>query len=117
MFCIPLYFVIKIYFKQDDGFEIPVKSPTDLDAVFDFASIVPDDESGLHDGRELYVAVPFVLPLELIQQCLIGGLREARIGNRGDQFMEKWRLHLLLIVEEKKKVRILPKNQNPDTLV
>lgn len=52
---------------------------TDLDTVLDLASVVSDNEGGLHDGRELDVAVPLVLPLELIQQSLVGGLRETGI--------------------------------------
>lgn len=51
---------------------------TDLDAILDFASIVSDDEGRFHDGRKLDVAVSFMLPLEFIQQGLIGGLRETR---------------------------------------
>lgn len=47
-----------------------------LDSVLDFASVVSDDEGGLHDGRELDVAVSFMLTLELVQQGLIGGLGE-----------------------------------------
>lgn len=47
-----------------------------LDSVLDFSSIVPDDEGWLHDSRELDVAVSFMLTLELVQQGLIGGLRE-----------------------------------------
>lgn len=47
-----------------------------LDSVLDFAGVVSDDEGGLHDSGELDVAVPLVLPLEFIQQRLVGGLRE-----------------------------------------
>ena len=39
---------------------------TDLDPVFDLASIVADDESGLHDGGKLDVAVSLMLPSELV---------------------------------------------------
>ncbi len=49
---------------------------TDLDSVLDLASVVSDDEGRLHDGRELDVTVRFMLPLELIQQSLVSGLRE-----------------------------------------
>lgn len=38
-----------------------------------------DDESGLHDGGELNVAVSLMLTLELVQQGLIGSLREAAV--------------------------------------
>lgn len=51
---------------------------TDLDTILDFTSIVSDNEGGLHDCRELDVAVPVMLPLEFIQQCLVGGLRETK---------------------------------------
>lgn len=51
-----------------------------LDSVLDFAGVVSDDEGGLHDGRELDVAVSVMLSLELVQQGLVGGLRETR-GN------------------------------------
>lgn len=51
----------------------------DLDAVLDLPSIVSDNEGGLHDSRELDVAVPLMLPLELIQQSLVGGLGETEI--------------------------------------
>lgn len=51
---------------------------TDLDTVLDLASIVSDNKGGLHDSRELDVAVSFMLPLELFQQSLVGGLREAK---------------------------------------
>lgn len=55
---------------------------THLHSVFDFASVVSDDEGGLHDSRELDVAVSFMLTLELVQQGLIGGLGETeRDGN------------------------------------
>lgn len=50
-----------------------------LHAVLDLSSVVSDDEGRLHDGRKLDVAVSFVLPLELVQQCLVGGLWEAAI--------------------------------------
>lgn len=56
------------------------KVDTDLHTVLDLARVVSDNEGGLHDGRELDVAVPLVLPLELIQQRLVGGLREAAKG-------------------------------------
>lgn len=49
-----------------------------LDSILDFPSIVSDDEGRLHDSRELNVAVSFMLTLELVQQGLIGGLRETR---------------------------------------
>lgn len=52
---------------------------TDLDPVLDLAGIMSDNEGGLHDSRELNVAVPLMLPLELIQQGLVGGLRETEI--------------------------------------
>ena len=51
---------------------------TDLDPVFDLASIVADDEGGLHDSRKLNVAVSLMLPSELVQQSLVGGLGKAR---------------------------------------
>lgn len=54
-----------------------------LDSVLDFAGVVSDDEGGLHDGGELDVAVSFMLTLELVQQGLIGGLRETG-GNGND---------------------------------
>lgn len=60
-----------------------------LDSVLDFASVVSDDEGGLHDGRELDVAVSFMLTLELVQQGLIGGLGETE-GNGG--FYQHWNL-------------------------
>lgn len=41
-----------------------------------------DDEGGLHDGRKLDVAVSFMLPLELIQQSLVGRLRETEKKKR-----------------------------------
>lgn len=50
-----------------------------LDSVLDFTSVVSDDEGGLHDSRELDVAVSFMLTLELVQQGLIG-----RLGETGD---------------------------------
>lgn len=85
-----LYLDINIfYLTQDNGSWTSVKTPADLNAVLDLASVVPDDEGGLHDGRKLDVAVPFMLPLELIQQRLIGGLREAGIRNRGERFEEQ----------------------------
>lgn len=59
-----------------------------LDPVLDFAGVVPDDEGGLHDGGELDVAVPFVLTLELVQQGLIGSLREA--GGNGRDSHRRW---------------------------
>lgn len=49
-----------------------------LDSILDFASVVSDDEGGLHDSRELDVAVSFMLTLELVQQGLIGSLRETK---------------------------------------
>lgn len=52
---------------------------TDLDTVLDLAGIVSDNEGGLHNSRELDVAVPLMLSLELIQQSLVGGLRETEI--------------------------------------
>lgn len=52
-----------------------------LDSVLDFTSVVSDNEGRLHDSRELDVAVSFMLTLELVQQGLIGSLRETR-GNR-----------------------------------
>lgn len=48
-----------------------------LHAVFDLPSVVLDDEGRLHDGRKLDVAVSLMLSLELVQQRLVGGLREA----------------------------------------
>lgn len=61
---------------------------TDLDPVLDLAGIVADNEGGLHDSGELDVAVPLVLPLEFIQQSLVGGLRETEIiiKNRTEEF-------------------------------
>lgn len=56
-----------------------------------------DDEGGLHDGGELDVAVPFVLTLELVQQGLIGGLRET--GGKGRDYIS---------TEEKEKKRKRP---------
>ena len=50
-----------------------------LDSVLDFTSVVSDDEGGLHNSRELDVAVSFMLTLELVQQGLIG-----RLGETGD---------------------------------
>ena len=50
---------------------------THLDSVLDFTSVVSNDEGRLHDGRELDVAVSFMLTLELFQQGLIGSLGEA----------------------------------------
>lgn len=41
-----------------------------------------DDEGGLHDSGKLDVAVPLMLPLELIQQSLVGGLRETEIKRK-----------------------------------
>ena len=41
-----------------------------------------DNEGGLHDSRELDVAVPLMLPLELIQQSLVGGLGEAEMKDK-----------------------------------
>lgn len=54
------------------GFELP-----HLHTVLDLPGVVSDDESRLHDSRKLDVAVSFVLSLELVQQCLVGGLWEA----------------------------------------
>lgn len=51
---------------------------THLDAVFDLPCIVANDEGWLHDCRKLDVAVPLMLPLELIQQGLVSRLGEAR---------------------------------------
>ena len=48
-----------------------------LDAVFDLAGVVSDDEGRLHDSGKLHVAVPFMLPLELVQQGLVAGLGKA----------------------------------------
>lgn len=48
-----------------------------LNAVLDLPSVVSDDEGRLHDSRKLDVAVSLVLPLELVQQRLVGGLRKA----------------------------------------
>lgn len=53
-----------------------------LHAVLDLPGVVPDDEGWLHDGRKLNVAVSLVLPLELVQQSLVGGLREAVMEQR-----------------------------------
>lgn len=63
-----------------------------LDSVLDFAGVVSDDEGGLHDSGELDVAVSFMLTLELVQQRLIGGLRET--GGNGRE---------LISAEERKK--------------
>lgn len=49
---------------------------TDLDSVLHFARVVFDDESWLHHCWEFNVGVPFVLTLELVQQCLVCGLRK-----------------------------------------
>lgn len=54
-----------------------------LDSVLDFPSVVSDDEGGLHDSRELDVAVSFMLTLELVQQGLISSLRETGRRDRG----------------------------------
>lgn len=51
-----------------------------LHTVLDLSSVVSDDKRWLHDGRKLDVAVPFVLPLELVQQRLVSGLWEAEHG-------------------------------------
>lgn len=48
-----------------------------LHTVLDLSSVVSDNEGRLHDGRKLDVAVSLVLSLELVQQCLVCGLREA----------------------------------------
>lgn len=53
------------------------KCSSHLHAVLDLSGVVSDDEGWLHDGRKLDVAVSLVLPLELVQQRLVGGLREA----------------------------------------
>lgn len=58
-----------------------------LDSILDFASVVSDDEGGLHDSRELDVAVSFMLTLELVQQGLVGSLRETE-GTSGC----KWKI-------------------------
>lgn len=50
-----------------------------LDSILDFTGVVSDDEGGLHNSRELDVAVSFMLTLELVQQGLIG-----RLGETGD---------------------------------
>lgn len=50
---------------------------------------MPDDEGGLHDGGELDVAVSFMLTLELVQQGLIGGLRET--GGNGRDCYQRWK--------------------------
>lgn len=63
---------------------------TDLDTVLDLASIVSDNEGRLHDSGELDVGVPLMLPLELIQQSLVGGLRETEIkGQKSLRFGEQ----------------------------
>lgn len=49
-----------------------------LDSILDFPSVVSDDEGRLHDSGELDVTVSFVLTLELVQQGLIGRLRETK---------------------------------------
>ena len=54
-----------------------MKESTHLDAVLDLAGVVSDDEGRLHDSGELHVAVPFMLPFELVQQGLVAGLGEA----------------------------------------
>lgn len=59
---------------------------TDLNPVLDFASIVLDDEGRLHDGRELDVPVALMLPPELIQEGLVGGLRETGVKRRSVSF-------------------------------
>lgn len=61
------------------------KDDTDLDPVFDLSSIVVNNEGRLHHRGELDVAVSLMLPLELIQQCLVGGLREAGIKVREEK--------------------------------
>lgn len=48
-----------------------------LHAVLDLSSVVSDNKSRLHDSRKLDVAVSLVLSLELVQQGLVCGLREA----------------------------------------
>lgn len=52
---------------------------TDLDTILDLSSIVSDNEGWLHDSREVNVVVTLVLPLKLVQQRLVGGLRETEI--------------------------------------
>lgn len=42
-----------------------------------------DDEGRLHDGRKLNVAVSFMLPLELVQQSLVGRLGETKKKEKG----------------------------------
>lgn len=69
---------------------------TDLDTVLDLASIVSDDEGGLHDGRELDVAVPLMLPLELIQQSLVGGLRETETRGQKSLIWRTMRLYICI---------------------
>lgn len=46
-----------------------------------------DNEGRLHDCRELDVAVPLMLPLELIQQSLVGGLGKAEMKDKRVQFV------------------------------
>lgn len=62
---------------------------TDLDTILDLASIVFDNEGGLHDSRELDVAIPLMLPLELIQQSLVGGLWEAELKEEKVTFLKR----------------------------
>ena len=64
-----------------------MKDNTDLDTVLDLASIVSDNEGGLHDSGELDVAVSLMLPLELIQQSLVGGLRGTEMKDKRVKFV------------------------------
>lgn len=50
--------------------------PSHLDSVLDFTGVVSYDEGRLHDSGELDVGVSLMLTLELVQQGLIGSLRE-----------------------------------------
>lgn len=61
-----------------------------LHAVLDLSSVVSDDEGRLHDGRKLDVAVSLVLSLEFVQQCLVGGLREAVIDRKKNNNILSW---------------------------
>lgn len=65
----------------------PERPVSHLDSVLDLPGVVSDDEGRLHDSGELDVTVSFMLTLELVQQGLIGGLRETR-GQR-DHFRGK----------------------------
>lgn len=71
-----------------------------LDSVLDFPSVVSDDEGGLHDSRELDVAVSFMLTLELVQQGLIGSLGETR-GN-SDFIRQRFKIQVMRTLEKKK---------------